>query len=459
MLGFGEPGPAGGEGLLGALRGCGVAPFARLGQLLLQLGDGRAQLSHRPLGPRQRFGIRPVPLRLFGLAYGVLDPPEPGLQVFPGVPRHRPDLLPSFLDAAQRRPGGADIGDRQQSLGLIEQLLLGLGVLAQLSVLGREDLRTGVEELVLGRPEALPQLGLGIPVCSSGRFPQPHQLAVRAGGRAPVGGPRQGLGVGDQLLLAGLDVLAFRLQGGEIRLAPLGEGVAGRGQPLPQDGFGRPFGVRRRLPLLEQLAHPLAAALPVGGFGGDLLRLGHDPLLDLLRLHARLLAGRLGLFAAVADVLDQALDPGAEPVQVAERVGLVNRLDQAINAGRGLGGSDVGARDPLLEQHDLGLKRLVLALEEGDRLFRTSRLPRADHPLAVGGTDIDRPVGVYPAPRMVGGRHGEPPALVLLVLGFLDRHAVNDDLFLRSAALGLTRHGVLTRIPILGHILDDTESR
>ena len=29
--------------------------------------------------------------------------------------------------------------------------------------------------------------------------------------------------------------------------------------------------------LLEQLAHPLAAALPVGGFRGDLLSLGDDP--------------------------------------------------------------------------------------------------------------------------------------------------------------------------------------
>jgi hypothetical protein len=156
VLGFCEPGPAGGQGLLGAPRGRGVTSVARPGQLLLQLGDGRPQLSYRPLGPGQRFWIRPAPLRLFGLAYRVLDPPEPGLQVFPGVSRHRPDLLPPFLDAAQRRPGGADVGDRQQSLGLLEQLLLGLGVLAQLSVLGREHLGTGVEELVLGPPEALP---------------------------------------------------------------------------------------------------------------------------------------------------------------------------------------------------------------------------------------------------------------------------------------------------------------
>ena len=85
--------------------------------------------------------------------------------------------------------------------------------------------------------------------------------------------------------------------------------------------------------------------------------------------------------------------------------------EQPLDAGRGLGGSHVRGRDPLLEQDHLGLERLVLALEEGDGLLRAPRLPRADHPLAVGGTDIDRPVGVYPAPRMVGGGHGEPPAL------------------------------------------------
>src|SRR6185312_13624210 len=92
--------------------------------------------------------------------------------------------------------------------------------------------------------------------------------------------------------------------------------------------------------------------------------------------------------------------------------------------------------------------------EEGDCLLRAPRLPRPDHPLAVGGTDINRPVGVYPAPRMVGGGHGEPPAVVL-VSGFLDRHAVNGDLLLGGAAARLC---ILTRVSILSHILDDTEA-
>jgi len=171
--------------------------------------------------------------------------------------------------------------------------------------------------------------------------------------------------------------------------------------------------VRGCLPLLEQLAHPLAAALPVGRLGGDLLGLGDDLLLDLLGVPPRLLTGRPGLLAAVADVLGQPLQAGPESVQVAERVGLADVVDQTLDGRRGLGGRHVGGADPLLEQDHLGLERLVLTLVEGQGLLRAARLPGADHALAVGGTDIDRPVGVDPAPRMVGGGHGEPPAFVL----------------------------------------------
>ncbi len=375
MLGLFQPRAPGGQGFLGIVRGPGVAPVARPGQLLLKLRDGRAQLGHGALGPRQRLRVRPAPLGFLRLAHRLLDPPQSRLQVLARVPGHRPDLLPALLDAAQRGPGRADVGHRQQRLGLIEQLLLGLGVLAQRGVLGREHLGARGEELILGRPEALPQLGLGVPVGAAGRLPLTHQLAERTGGRSPLRGSGQRLGVGAQLLLADPDVLALGLQGGEVRLTPLGERVAGRGQPLPQDSLGGPLGVRGRLPLLEQFAHPLAAALPVGGLGGDLLGLGDDPLLDLLGLHARVLPGRLGFFPAVADVLDQALEAGPEPVQVTERVGFRDAVRQPLDAGRGLGRSHVGGGDPLLEQDHLGLKRLVLALEEGDCLLRASRLP------------------------------------------------------------------------------------
>jgi len=186
VLGFFQPGAARSQGLLGGLRGSGVTPLARTGQLFLQLGDGGPQLCHRALRPGQRLGVGPAPLGLLRLAHRLLDPPQSRLEVLARVPRHGADLFPAFLDAAQRGPGGSDVRHRQQRLSLIEQLLLGLGVLAQRGVLGREHLRASGEELVLGSPEPLPQLRFGIPVRAPGRLPLAHQLAERAGGRAPV---------------------------------------------------------------------------------------------------------------------------------------------------------------------------------------------------------------------------------------------------------------------------------
>jgi len=77
VLGFFQPGAAGGEGFLGAIRGPGVAAVAGGGQLLLELRDGRAQLGHGALGPGQCLRIRPAPLGFLRLAHGVLDPPQP----------------------------------------------------------------------------------------------------------------------------------------------------------------------------------------------------------------------------------------------------------------------------------------------------------------------------------------------------------------------------------------------
>ena len=68
----------------------------------------------------------------------------------------------------------------------------------------------------------------------------------------------------------------------------------------------------------------------------------------------RLVAGGLGLLAAVADVLGQPFQPGPEPVEVADRVGLGHRSHQPLDAGGGLGGGQVGRGDPLLEQLHLG---------------------------------------------------------------------------------------------------------
>jgi hypothetical protein len=81
VLGFFQPGAAGGESFLRVVHGAGVAQLARLGQPVFQLGNGGAQLGDGALGAGQRLGVRPAPLGLFGLAYRLLDPPQARLQV------------------------------------------------------------------------------------------------------------------------------------------------------------------------------------------------------------------------------------------------------------------------------------------------------------------------------------------------------------------------------------------
>ena len=205
------------------------------------------------------------------------------------------------------------------------------------------------------------------------------------------------------------DRVPLGLERGEVGLAPLGERVPRGRQPLPQHRLDGPVGVRGGLPLLEQLGHPLAALLPVRGLGRDPLGLVDDPLLDPAGLVLRLLAGGLDLLPALVDDAGQRLEPGLEPVEVADRVRVGHGGQQPLHGCLGLGGGDLGRLHALLEQRDLGLEGRELAPEEHECLFRAPRRPRADHPLAIGGTHVDRPVGVYPTPGIVGGGHGEPP--------------------------------------------------
>ena len=152
----------------------------------------------------------------------------------------------------------------------------------------------------------------------------------------------------------------------------------------------------------------------MGRLGGEPLGLGDDPLLDLVRLGPGLLAGGLVLFPPVLDGVDQGRQPGLEAVQVADRVRVADRGGQPGDGGPGLACRQVGAGHALLEQADLGLQRVELALEEGQRLIGAAGLPRADLSLTVGGADIHRPVVGYPAPRIACGAHRIPPARYLI---------------------------------------------
>jgi hypothetical protein len=132
-------------------------------------------------------------------------------------------------------------------------------------------------------------------------------------------------------------------------------------------------------------------------------------LLDLQRLAARRLAGGPVLFLALGRHPGQRLQALQQPGQVADGVRLGDRRDQPADRRLGLDRRQVGAGQPLLQQADLGLEHLELALEEGQRLVRAPRLPGAHLPLALGGTHEDRAVLGHPAPRIACGTHRVPP--------------------------------------------------
>src|SRR5690606_11304940 len=119
-----EPGAPGGEGLLGLLDVLIAAGVPGLGEALLQLLDGGAQLAHGRLGPRAGLRVGPPPLVLLGGADGLLDLAEPAFEAVALVAGHHARGLPALLHDAQRLPGLAHVPDGQQPLRLGEDLLL-----------------------------------------------------------------------------------------------------------------------------------------------------------------------------------------------------------------------------------------------------------------------------------------------------------------------------------------------
>ena len=215
--------------------------------------------------------------------------------------------------------------------------VLTVGVLAQRGVLRRVHLRPGPEEGVLRGLEPAPQLVLVRPGRPARRLPGPHQLTEGGGGGGPVGGVGERLRLRAQLLLARLGLVALLGQFGEVGLAALVEGIAGRRQPFPQRGLHRAVGSRRGLPFLQQLPQPLAAVLPVRRLGRDLLGLGDDGFLDAPGLGAHLVTLRADLFLALVHLPGQRLQPGLKLAEVADRVRVGHRRPAAARSPRGPG--------------------------------------------------------------------------------------------------------------------------
>ena len=110
-----------------------------------------------------------------------------------------------------------------------------------------------------------------------------HQVAVAARGRAPVGRGGEALGLGGEPLLDAAGVVALLVLLGEVRLAAPGVRRARGREAAPQRVVGGPVDAGERLPLVEQLAHPVGAVAPVGALG-ERLGLGDDLLLALAGL-------------------------------------------------------------------------------------------------------------------------------------------------------------------------------
>ena len=156
-----------------------------------QPGDRRLQLVHGVLraGPRLRVAARP-PL-LLGVPDRLLDGPQPALDPAEVGARHLAGGLPAVLDVAQRRPGRLRVAHRQQGLGLDEQLLLDLEVLAELGLDLVVRRRPGREERVLRGAEPRPQRVVLLARRPPGRLPLLHEVAEGRGRRRPVGRRRR----------------------------------------------------------------------------------------------------------------------------------------------------------------------------------------------------------------------------------------------------------------------------
>ena len=147
--------------------------------------------------------------------------------------------------------------------------------------------------------------------CGHGRrLPLRHQVAVARGGRAPILGVGELLGLDDQLLLAGLGAGALPVQVGEVRTAAAVERLAGLGEPLPQQLVGLAVDAADRPPLVEDRLEPVAGLLPLGGLDGERLGLDGERLLPRHRSGALRVAGRPGGSDRLLGQGDELVEPG-----------------------------------------------------------------------------------------------------------------------------------------------------
>lgn len=202
----------------------------------------------------------------------------------------------------------------------------------------------------------------------------------------------------------GLGGRALTIEFGEVRTPAAVERLASLGEAPPQRIVDLAIHAANGLPLVEDLAQPVARDLPLGGFGGDLLGFGRQRLFALGLLVPGAVLLLLGMCGGLVGVLDNGLQAGGEPIDITDD----GRGRQCFGkrGGGGLGLTGVGAGgEPGLQQRHLGGDIVEAAAEVGQALGGIAGLPRADNPLALDGLDPGGAVLVDPSP-LAGVTHG-----------------------------------------------------
>ena len=240
----------------------------------------------------------------------------------------------------------------------------------------------GGEEHVLRGAEPLPQRVLDVAAGPAGGLPLGHQVAVGAGGVAPLLRGRELLGLLDELLLA-LAVASPRCSSSSAKCARRRLSKAVRAwlnrfhsassalRSRRGAFFHSSSSSRSRSPDRFQSEE---SAQPLG--------LGDDPLLGDCACVAGLGPGRLGALAALVDQAVDGVQPGEQRGEVADRVGIGDRLAQVGRASwRRPSAATPPDCSPLLQQGDLPGQLVVLAAEVGQCLV-ARRHPGRSRPAA-----------------------------------------------------------------------------
>ncbi len=189
-----------------------------------------------------------------------------------------------------------------------------------------------------------------------------------------------------------------------------GEAVPGGGEPLPQLAIGLFVDPPDGLPLVEDLLEPVTGGLPTGRLGSQLLGLLHQGGLAGERLDAGGLLRRPGLTGLLLGNGGELVEPGRQGVDVADDVSLGEGSTDPSDGGERMVGVRRTGVEPCFGQIHLGHQVGEAACEVCQPFLRCSRLPGSDHPLALGGLDVNGAVRVHPSE---GSPVAHVPILVL----------------------------------------------